>query len=82
MEDFLLLNELLIHFMAEIKQDPALRQIPVTVLTTSTADADILRSYELHANCYITKPVGFQEFVRVLHTVEDFWLNIARLPPL
>jgi CheY-like chemotaxis protein len=67
--------------LAEIKSDEELRQIPVVVLTTSSADADIVRSYDLHANCYITKPVDLEQFVHVVKSIDDFWLTIVRLPP-
>jgi CheY-like chemotaxis protein len=67
--------------LAEIKQDPDLRRIPVVVLTTSKAEEDILRTYDLHANCYITKPVDFDKFVSVVKTIDEFWLTIVRLPP-
>ena len=66
--------------LAEIKWDDDLRRIPVVVLTTSTADADILRSYDLHANCYISKPVDFPQFLDVVRSIEGFWLSIVRLP--
>ena len=66
--------------LAEIKQDPNLRRTPVVVLTTSQAEEDILRTYDLHVNCYITKPVDFNQFVKVLHSIEDFWLTVVRLP--
>src|SRR5688500_14665552 len=66
--------------LAEIKADPKLRRIPVVVLTTSEADQDILRSYDLHANCYVTKPVDLDAFVEVVRSIEDFWLAIVRLP--
>jgi CheY-like chemotaxis protein len=65
----------------EIKKDPGLRQIPVVVLTTSSADEDILRSYQLHANAYVTKPVDFEKFVAVVRRIDEFFLNVARLPP-
>ncbi len=68
------------ELLAEIKSDDELRIIPVIVLTTSTADADIIKSYDLHANCYITKPVDLDQFVKVVKSVEDFWLTIVRLP--
>lgn len=67
--------------LAQIKADPALRSIPVVVLTTSAADADIVKSYDLHANCYITKPVDLDQFVQVVKSIDDFWLTIVRLPP-
>jgi len=67
--------------LAEVKADPNLRRIPVVVLTTSEADEDILRAYNLNANCYITKPVDFEQFFKVIHSIEDFWLSIVKLPP-
>jgi len=67
--------------LAEVKQDPNLKRIPVVILTTSQAEQDILRSYELHANAYITKPVDFEHFMGVVKSVEDFWLTIVKLPP-
>ena len=67
--------------LAEIKSDESLRRIPVAVLTTSQAEQDILASYDLHANCYITKPVDLNEFVRVVQGIENFWLSIVKLPP-
>lgn len=66
--------------LAVIKEDPDLRHIPVVVLTTSSAHEDIMRVYDLHANCYITKPVDFEQFVRVVHAIEDFWLTVVQLP--
>ncbi len=66
--------------LAEVKWDENLRRIPVVVLTTSTAEVDILRSYDLHANCYISKPVDFGEFLDVVRSIEGFWLSIVRLP--
>jgi chemotaxis family two-component system response regulator Rcp1 len=66
--------------LAEIKRDPALKHIPVVVLTTSSAEQDVLSAYDLHANCYITKPVDLDQFVRVVQSIEDFWLSIVRLP--
>lgn len=66
--------------LAEIKADERLRQIPVVILTTSEAEEDILRSYHLHANCYISKPVDFDKFVRVVRSVENFWFTIVKLP--
>jgi len=67
--------------LAEIKADEGLKTIPVVVLTTSEAEEDIVRAYNLHANCYITKPVGLDEFLRVVEMVEGFWLSIVKLPP-
>lgn len=66
--------------LAVIKADPALSRIPVIVLTTSAAEADILAAYHLHANCYITKPVSLDRFVDVVRSIEDFWLELVRLP--
>jgi CheY-like chemotaxis protein len=66
--------------LAEIKADPALRTIPVVVLTTSRARDDVLRSYDLHANCFISKPMDLNEFNAVVKSIEDFWLTVARLP--
>lgn len=67
--------------LAEIKADPVLKRIPVVVLTTSKADEDIVRSYNLHANCYISKPVDLEQFLIVVQSIEDFWLTIVKLPP-
>jgi chemotaxis family two-component system response regulator Rcp1 len=67
--------------LAEIKADPVLKSIPVVVLTTSKAEQDVLRAYNLHANCYITKPVDFQQFLRVVQSIESFWVLIVMLPP-
>ena len=66
--------------LAEIKADPGLRTIPVVVLTTSRAEQDVLRSYELQANCFITKPVDLEQFITVVKSIEDFWLTIVTLP--
>ena len=66
--------------LGELKSDPALRSIPVVVLTTSKSDEDVLRAYDLHANCYITKPVDFTRFMDVVKSIEDFWLTVVRLP--
>jgi CheY-like chemotaxis protein len=67
--------------LEELKDDPCLRFIPVVVLTTSSADEDILRSYHLHANCYITKPVDLDQFMAVVQATQEFWLTIVKLPP-
>lgn len=67
--------------LKEIKSDPKLRRIPVVILTTSRAEEDIKGTYNQHANCYITKPVNFDQFVNVVKSIEDFWLTIVRLPP-
>jgi CheY-like chemotaxis protein len=66
--------------LEEIKADPELRSIPVVVLTTSTADEDILRSYDLHANAYVTKPVDFDQFIRVVRQIDDFFVTVVKLP--
>jgi chemotaxis family two-component system response regulator Rcp1 len=66
--------------LAEIKKDPSLRRIPVVILTTSKAEEDILKSYDLHANCYITKPVDLDQFMIVVKSIQDFWLTIVKLP--
>ncbi len=67
--------------LAELKADPNLKTIPVVVLTTSRADEDVVRAYALHANCYITKPVDFQQFLQVVQNIENFWLSVVKLPP-
>jgi CheY-like chemotaxis protein len=67
--------------LAELKEDPDLKTIPVVIMTVSKAEEDILRSYSLHANCYVTKPVDFNQFMRVVKMIEDFWLTIVKLPP-
>ena len=66
--------------LAELKADPELKQIPVVVLTTSSAELDIVKSYQLHANCYITKPLDLDQFVNVVRSIDDFWLTVVRLP--
>lgn len=66
--------------LEEIKEDENLRRIPVVVLTTSTAEEDILKSYDMHANSYITKPVDFDQFIKVIKSIEDFWLEVVKLP--
>jgi two-component system, chemotaxis family, response regulator Rcp1 len=67
--------------LREIKSDDHLRRIPVVVLTSSDADTDILRSYDLGANCYVTKPLDLRAFQAIVQAVEDFWFTIVRLPP-
>jgi len=67
--------------LEEIKADPSLRHIPVVVLTSSQAEQDILRAYDLHANCYVTKPVDLDQFIHVVQSIEDFWFTIVKLPP-
>jgi chemotaxis family two-component system response regulator Rcp1 len=66
--------------LAEIKSDDELKRIPVVILTVSSAEEDILKSYNLHANCYISKPIDLVQFVKVVRSVEDFWLTIVKLP--
>ncbi len=66
--------------LAEMKSDEQLKRIPVVVLTTSEAEQDILRTYDLHANCYLTKPVDLEQFISIVKSVEDFWLTIVQLP--
>jgi CheY-like chemotaxis protein len=66
--------------LAEIKVDERLRRIPVVVLTTSSAEKDILQTYDLHANCYITKPVNLDQFSAVVRAIEEFWFTIVKLP--
>ena len=66
--------------LAELKEDPNLRRIPVVVLTTSKAEQDILKAYDLHANCYVTKPVDLDEFMLLVRSIEEFWLAVVRLP--
>jgi CheY-like chemotaxis protein len=68
--------------LAELKAIPRLKNIPVVVLTTSEAEQDIVKSYELHANCYITKPVDLDKFVEIIRGIENFWLSIVKLPPV
>jgi CheY-like chemotaxis protein len=67
--------------LAEIKTDDELKRIPVVVLTISKAEEDILKTYSLHANCYITKPVDLDQFIKVVASIEDFWLSVVKLPP-
>jgi len=67
--------------LREIKEDEDLKQIPVVILTTSAAEEDILRSYALHANCYVTKPLGIEQFLQVVRSIESFWFTIVKLPP-
>jgi CheY-like chemotaxis protein len=67
--------------LAQIKADRELRRIPVVILTVSQAEEDIVRSYDLHANCYITKPVDLDDFLAVVESIQDFWLTIVKLPP-
>jgi CheY-like chemotaxis protein len=66
--------------LAEVKGDPSLRAIPIVVLTTSEAEEDVLKSYELHANAYVTKPVDFERFVSIVRQIDDFFVSVVRLP--
>lgn len=66
--------------LAEVKADPGLRLIPVVIITSSEAEQDVLRTYELHANCYVTKPVDLEQFIKVIQSIETFWLTIVTLP--
>lgn len=66
--------------LEEVKVDDDLKTIPVVILTTSSAEADVLRSYQLHANAYVTKPVGFEAFLAAVRSIEGFWLSLVRLP--
>lgn len=66
--------------LAEIKSDPKLKRIPVVIMTTSHAEKDIFESYNLHANCYVTKPVELDDFIAAVRKIEDFWLTIVKLP--
>jgi len=67
--------------LAEIKADDDLKRIPVVVLSISKAEEDILKTYNLHANCFITKPIDLEQFVIVVQSIEDFWLSVVKLPP-
>ncbi|WP_431061631.1 response regulator [Methanobacterium sp.] len=66
--------------LKEVKENEELKSIPIVILTTSSANEDIIKTYNNHANCYITKPVDFDQFLKVINAIEDFWLNIVRLP--
>ena len=67
--------------LEEIKSDEVLKRIPVVVLTTSKAEEDVLKSYDLHANCYVTKPVDLDKFIVVVQSIDRFWLSVVTLPP-
>jgi CheY-like chemotaxis protein len=69
------------QLLEKIKSDPEMCHIPVVVLTTSAAEEDILRSYRLHANAYVTKPVGFEQFMHVIREIDEFFVQVVRLPP-
>ena len=70
-----------LEVLREIKNDEGLKRIPVVVVTSSKAEQDIVRSYNLHANCFVTKPVDLNQFLEVIRSIEDFWLSIVWLPP-
>jgi CheY-like chemotaxis protein len=67
--------------LREIKEDDSLKRIPVVILTTSKAEEDIVKSYSLHANCYVTKPLAIEQFITVVQAIESFWFTIVKLPP-
>jgi two-component system response regulator len=67
--------------LAQIKADADLKHIPVIILTTSSAHEDILKAYDLHANCYVVKPVGFENFLRAVQSIRNFWFSVVSLPP-
>ena len=66
--------------LKELKEDTVLKRVPIVILTTSSAEEDIIRTYNNHANCYITKPVDFDQFLKVINSIEDFWLSVVKLP--
>ncbi len=66
--------------LAEVKSDPDLRRIPVVVLTTSRAEEDVIRAYDLHANCYVTKPVDLAQFMKIVAQIDEFWVKVVTLP--
>lgn len=70
-----------LQVLAEIKEDDNLKRIPVIILTTSQAEEDIIKTSDLHANCFITKPVALEQFIRVVESLKEFWLTVAKLPP-
>ena len=69
------------EFLAKVKGDLDLKRVPIVILTTSKGEEDVLRAYDLHANCYITKPIDLMQFMVVVKSIEDFWLTVVRLPP-
>jgi CheY-like chemotaxis protein len=71
-----------LEVLAELKADPELRLIPVVILTTSQAEEDIVRSYSLHANAYVTKPVDFERFIEVIRQIDSFFITVVKLPPV
>ena len=68
------------ELLSRIKNEPDLKRIPIVVLTTSKAEEDIIRSYDLHANCYVTKPVDLDQFIKVVQSIKDFWFTVVKLP--
>jgi CheY-like chemotaxis protein len=66
--------------LKELKEDNILKRVPIVILTTSSAEEDIIKTYNNHANCYITKPVDFDQFLKVINSIEDFWLSVVKLP--
>jgi CheY-like chemotaxis protein len=66
--------------LKEIRNTPELKRLPVVILSTSDSENDILKSYDMNANCFVTKPVGLDEFIKIVMTIEDFWLSIVKLP--
>lgn len=68
--------------LAEAKADPELRSIPVVVLSTSSAEADVAEAYRLHANCYVTKPFDLDDYIAAIHAIERFWIGLVELPPV
>jgi CheY-like chemotaxis protein len=67
--------------LSDIKQDPDLHSIPVVVLTTSDSDQDVINMYDLHANCYVTKPVDLEQFTKIVQEIKQFWFSVVKLPP-
>jgi CheY-like chemotaxis protein len=67
--------------LEELRQDPDLKRIPVVILSTSDSEKDVMKSYDLHANCFVTKPVGLDEFIKIVMSIENFWLSVVKLPP-
>jgi two-component system response regulator len=67
--------------LSEIKQNPHLRSIPVVILTTSDSDLDIAKMYDLHANCFVTKPVDLEQFTKIVKEIKNFWFSVVKLPP-
>jgi CheY-like chemotaxis protein len=67
--------------LEELRRDPDIKRIPVVVLSTSDAEKDVMKSYDLNANCFVTKPVGLDDFIRIVMSIENFWLTVVKLPP-